>query len=267
MTKVLMSTANPKLSLETALSNIPKNLSKRLIKLYSELKGAAIQRKHDVVGLKAGKLAEVILRVLQHQLTGSYTPLGNSLGNFSIECDNLAKTPKTAGPETSRLIIPKALLFLYTLRNKRGIGHVGGDVDANEIDGFTITRLSDWCMCELIRVFHNLPLEDAQVVCDAISERHLPTIWNVMGRKRVLNTSLNYKEQTLLILYTELEIGMPTEDLFDWTEHSNRSSYRRDVLGRLHRSRLIEWDKETEMAIISPTGIAEVEVKILPKLD
>ena len=161
--------------------------------------------------------------------------------------------------------MPRALLFIYTLRNKRDLGHTGGEVDANEIDALTALRLADWCVCELIRACHNLPLEDAQLLCDAIAERRLPHIWNVMGKKRVLNTSLNYKEQTLLLLYSDIETGVPTEDLFEWTEHSYKTNYRRDILAKLHKDRLIEWDKGTEMAIISPLGIDEVEKIILPK--
>jgi len=218
------------------------------------------------MGLRAGKLAEVILRILQYTLTKTYTPLTNSLGNFKDECERLEKSPKTAGPDGLRILMPRALSFLYTLRNKRDMGHAGGEVDANEIDSLTATRLADWCMCELIRTIHKLPLEDAQILCDAIAERHLPEIWNVLGRKRVLNPSLNYRDQTLLLLYSAIDTGIAIEDLFAWTEHSHRTNFRRAVIGNLHSARLIEWDRETEMAIISPTGIEEVEQIIMPKL-
>jgi hypothetical protein len=124
-------------------------------------------------------------------------------------------------------------------------------------------RIADWCVCELVRVSHSIPLEEAQILCDAMAERRLPVIWDVLGRKRVLNTSLSYRDQTLLLLYTELDIGVPTEDLYEWTEHSRQANYRRDVLSKLHSDRLIEWDRETEMAVISPTGIEDVESRLL----
>lgn len=261
-----MSTSKQRPSLETSLSKIPSTLRTKLVGIYSDLKTAALRNQYDAVGLRAGKLSEILLRVLQNQLTGTYTPIGQRLGNFSDECETLSKTPKTSGHESIRILIPRALSFLYTLRNKRDIGHVGGDVDANEIDSLTITRIADWCLCELVRVYHNLPLEDAQIICDAISERHLPKIWNILGRRRVLDSKMSYRDQTLLLLYSELEKGVPTEDLYSWTEHSNKANYRRDILSKLHKDRLIEWDRETEMAIISPTGINEVETKILTKI-
>lgn len=261
-----MSTRNPKHDLELALSNIPNTLRKRLIKNYSTLKNQALEGQHDTIGHQAGKLAEVLIRIVQNILTGTNTPLSQGLSNFKNVCDQLEQTPRTAGPEGLRVIMPRALLLLYTMRNKRDFGHTGGEVDANEIDALTAMQVADWCMCELIRVCHSIPLEDAQLLCDAIAERKLPVLWNILGRKRVLDTSLSYRDQTLILLYSEIEMGIPTEDLFEWTEHSHRANYRRDILAKLHKARLIEWDKETEMAIISPTGIAEVEKNILPKI-
>ena len=261
-----MSTVNQKVSLDKALAPIPKSLRNRLIKTYSDLKSESTQNQHDTIGFRAGKLSEILLRILQQVLTGVHVPITKSLTNFKEECEKLEKTPKTAGPEGLRILMPRALSFLYTLRNKRDFGHAGGEVDANEIDSFTATRLADWCMCELVRVFHKLPLEDAQLLCDAIAKRRLPTIWNILGRKRVLDATLSYRDQTLLLLYSEIEIGIPTEDLFAWTEHSHKTNFRRDVLEKLHRARLMEFDRDLEMAIISPTGIEEVEKKILPKL-
>lgn len=262
-----MNTNDPNLNLDNVLSSVPTSLRKRLVKNYSTLKKMSLDNQHDAIGHQAGKLAEVLLRILQNILTGTYVPLNRGLGNFNGECSKIENTAKTAGPEGLRLLMPRALLFLYTMRNKRDFGHAGGEVDANEIDALTAMCLADWCMCELIRVCHNLPLEDAQLVCNAIAERRLPVIWNVIGRKRVLDTSLSYIDQTLLLLYSEIETGIPTEDLFEWTEHSHKSNYRKNVLSKLHKDRLIEWDRETEMAIISPKGIDMIEKTILLKID
>lgn len=261
-----MSTSSPSLTLEQALASLPAALRTRVIKSYAGLKTHALEGQYDAIGVRAGRLAEVLLRVLQHVLTGSYTPLTTKLGDFKGECEKLEKLPASSGPEGLRILMPRALSFLYTLRNKRDFGHTGGEVDANDIDASTATRLVDWCICELVRVCRNVPIEDAQLLCDAIAERSLPKIWNVLGRKRVLDTSLSYREQTLLLLYSELDTGVPTEDLIEWTEHPNRANFQRDVLSRLHRARLVEWDRDTEMAVISPAGIDEVERRVLPRL-
>jgi hypothetical protein len=149
------------------------------------------------------------------------------------------------------------------LRNKRGIGHEAGDIDANQIDASAAVRIADWCMCEIVRVYHALSLEEAQALCDAIVAREFPRVWQVFGKKRVLDTSLSYADQTLLLLYSDPSSAVPAEDLIEWTEHSNPAVFRRDVLTKLHRARHIEWDRETHMAIIGPKGIARVEASLL----
>lgn len=261
-----MSTSTSSPQLEAALASIPAGLRRRLLQNYAKVKSQALNLHHDAVGHQAGKLAEVLVRVLQHLLTGSSIPLSSGLSDFKGECEKLERAPKTAGPEGLRILMPRALAFLYTLRNKRDFGHVGGEVDANAIDALTAVRLSDWCMCELLRVCHSIPLEDAQMLCNSIASREMPMTWSVLDRKRVLDSSLTYRDQVLLLLYGEVDSAVPCEDLADWTDHPRRRDFNRDVLSKLHKTRLIEWDHETDMAILSPTGIREVELNVLPRV-
>ena len=81
------------------------------------------------------------------------------------------------------------------MRSKRGIGHIGGDVDANGIDIATMARIADWIVCELIRINHGVSLEEAQDIVDGISVRQLPSILDVGGKKRVLKDGLKAKDQ------------------------------------------------------------------------
>lgn len=253
-------------SLDQALQGIPTVFRARLLRCYKNLKSAYSENRHDLSGLRAGKFCEVLLIFLQQHLTGKHIPLGAKIPNLSAECSALEALPKTAGPESLRLIIPRAINFLYTLRNKRGIGHEGGDVDANSIDSLTCVRVTDWCMCELLRIFHKVSLEEAQGLLDAIATRQIPAVWEVMGKKRILAPSLDYRSQVLLMLYCSPTDGVPVEDLFEWTEHSHKSNFQTAVIAALHRQRLIEFDHETAIAIISPTGVQKVEDEILPKL-
>jgi hypothetical protein len=258
-----MSTAKPDIGLEDALSNVNASFRTRLVTAYNGLKRAFVEGNHDACGLRAGRFCEVAIRLLQEVLTATHTPFGTRIENFKTECDNLERTPKTAGPESLRILLPRALSFVYTLRNKRGIGHEGGDVDANAIDAAAGVRVADWCICELIRIYHRLSLEEAQSLCDALAQRELPHVWEVFGRKRVLDPRLSYSDQTLLLLYSCLDAAVPEEDLLSWTEHSNPRVYRRDILRRLHRARLIEYDAETRMVLIAPPGVFRVEKELL----
>lgn len=254
-------------SLDVALAKIPAQFRKRIVSAYLEIKSrhsrAVYDSSFDSAGLSAGKFCESVLRFLQQSLAGSHVPFGKHVPNFPDECRKLILLPQTAGVESLRIIIPRALVFLYTLRGKRGIGHVGGDVEANGIDSATIVRVTDWIVCELIRIHHSLSLEEAQAVVDTLSSRNIPEIWEVAGKKRILRTDLDFKQKVLMLTYSSVEGGVLTEDLFEWVEYSSLSMFRSSVLKPLHNLKLIEYDKDSDIVYISPLGIQEVETKIL----
>jgi hypothetical protein len=258
-----MSTVQPSATLADALQSIPATFRGRLLKAYTGLKAAYADGNFDACGLRAGRFCEVLLRWLQFDLTGTHTPFGTRIANLRDDCARLESTAATVGHESTRILMPRALNFLYTLRNKRGIGHEGGDVDANAIDAATAVRLADWCICELVRLKYAVSLEEAQAICDAVAQRQLPEVWEVFGKRRVLDPDLSYADQVLLLLYSTSDLAIPAEDLAKWTEHSNAALFRRDVLRRLHRSRLLEYDEETQMVAISPKGVDRVESEIL----
>lgn len=267
--RVNTSTSHNAPVLESALANIPKPFRKRIIDSYLEIKRrfgeALFDASFDAAGLSSGKFTESVFRFLQHHLTGAYIPFGQHIQNFADEIRKLIQVPASAGIESLRIIIPRGLVFLYTLRGKRGIGHVGGDVEANAIDAATIVRIVDWIICELIRAFHNLSLEEAQALVDTLASRTYPDIWEVGGKKRVLRTDLDYKEKVLLLTYTDVKGGVIVEDLYDWTEHYDLSKFKSRVLIPLHNSRLIEFDRQSDFVFLSPLGVQEVEEQILSK--
>jgi hypothetical protein len=263
MPMVNMSTKSLSPVLETALANIPPIFRSRLIKTYLDLKKNTTETRYEAAGLAAGKLCEVSIRLLQQKVLGSYTPFGTKINNFPDACRNLIAAPAISGHESERTVLPRALVFLYTMRNKRGIGHVGGDVDADPIDISVMGKVADWIICELIRINHGMSLEEAQDVIDAISVRQLPTIWEVAGKKRVLKQGLQARDQALLLLYSSQESAVLIEDLCDWIEYANPPRFRNDVIQKLHKERLLEFDKESESITLSPSGIKHVEEKLL----
>jgi hypothetical protein len=258
--------ANASSSIEAALSTVPAQFKTRLLERYRGLKSAFLEGKHDLCGLRAGRFCEVLLRLLQERLTGTHIPFGTKVQNYDEECRKLESIPRATGPESLRVVIPRALSFLYTLRNKRGIGHEGGDVDANQIDSAVCVKIADWCLSELIRVVHSLSMEEAQSIVDVIATKQLPAVWTVGNKKRVLDTSLDYPSQTLLLLGSDSRAAVPLRDLFEWTGHSNLAVYKRDVIRLLHKRRFLDCDETTGMVVLSPSGAIEVEERILPRV-
>jgi hypothetical protein len=254
-----MSTKSPSPILAAALANVPGAFRSRLIHTYLDLKKNCVEARYWAAGLAAGKFCEVVLRFLQEKVHGSFTPFGTKINNYADECRKLVNAPSTAGNESERIVLPRGLVFLYTMLNKRGIGHVGGDVDANPIDIAAMAKTADWIVCELIRINHGLSLEEAQDIVDGISVRQLPTIWEVAGKKRVLKEGLRARDQALLLLYSNQNSAVLLEDLCEWIEYSNLRSFKSLVIGELHKQRFLEFDKDSESIVLSPKGVEYVE--------
>ena len=258
-----MSTKSLSPVLDGALASVPTTFRSRLIKTYLDLKKNTTESRYDAAGLAVGKFCEVSLRLLQQKVLGSYTAFGTKINNFAVECRNLIAAPATAGNDSERVVLPRALVFLYTMRSKRGIGHVGGDVDADPIDITVMSKVADWIICEFIRIHHGMSLEEAQDIVDAISVRQLPIIWEVSGKKRVLKQGLQARDQALLLLYSSQESAVLIEDLCDWIEYANPPRFKNEVIQKLHKERLLEFDKERESIILSPRGSQYVEEKLI----
>lgn len=267
MTKVSMNTRQDELNLESSLSGIPRKFRDRILASYLEIKkrftSSSYRQEWDAVGLSVGKFCESVIRFIDEETTGSHVPFGKHIPNFPDACRKIIAAKNPAVAESIRVILPRSLVFLYTLRGKRGIGHVGGDVDANLMDINSMTTVCDWIICELIRVYHKLSLEEAQVIVDAVTSREFPDIWQVAGRKRVLRDGMSFKDMTLLLLYSDPETAVYFEDMVDWLDHKKASYFKRDVVKKLHASRLIEYDSESDTLILSPKGVKYVEENVI----
>jgi hypothetical protein len=154
------------------------------------------------------------------------------------------------------------LVAVYEVRNNRGVGHVGGDVDANHMVATCVLHVCQWVMAELVRLFHNVSVQEATQAIDSLVERVAPEVWAVNGKLRILDTAFSAKEKTFLLLYHSMR-PVAEADLFEWVEHSNASAFRRDVLRKAHKEKLIAYDPKTRLVTLSPKGISHVEDTLL----
>lgn len=176
-------------------------------------------------------------------------------------CKALEQADAKAYSRSVRIHIPRTLVALYEVRNNRGVGHAGGDVDPNHMDAVFVLQTSKWIMAELVRVFHAVDTMEATKAVDTLTSRTLPLVWEIGNSKRILNTKLSMKDKTLALLYSSKE-PVSESDLYQWVEHSNASVYRRDVLVKAHKAKLVEYDRGTRIVQLSPLGIKYVEEKV-----
>lgn len=154
------------------------------------------------------------------------------------------------------------LRSIYNLRNKRGVGHLS-EVNPNIIDSTFILNACNWILAEIIRIKSELAIEDCKKIINGLVERNLPIIYDNNDIIRVLDTSLNTKQQLLLILYHRGDL-VTVEELLIYTEYSNSSVFKNKILKDLHKKRFIEYRNNT--CEITPLGLKEVE-KIVQATD
>jgi hypothetical protein len=151
---------------------------------------------------------------------------------------------------------------LYEVRNNRGVGHVGGDVDPNFLDVTAVFGMASWVLAELVRIFHDVSTELAQAAVDALIERKHPLIWEVGDMHRVLDPKMEKRDQALLLLH-QRSGWVSDEDLLNWVEYSRIGNFRKAVLRPFHAKRLVEYDEASKRVRISPLGVQVVEREIL----
>jgi hypothetical protein len=240
--------------------SIPNPILEKLETSYNSVKRNFRENRFEPSELNGAKFCEAVFRVLEWHTTKKYTPFGSTIKDLTQAVKKFENMSKF--PDSVRFHIPKILDALYGIRNKRGVGHLGGDVDPNQMDAIFVVSACDWIMAELVRIFHQLSTEEAQRLVQDLVTKKIPIIWKIGQTKRVLAVHLSYKDKALALLYGEYPRSVKQTDLFAWVEHSNVAVFRRDILRSCHEEKLIEFDEATGEISLSPLGLNYVEQNI-----
>jgi hypothetical protein len=251
----------------TLLSNLPDGLRDPLIAAYKEIATNYAEHRWEPSELNGGKLCEIVYTILDGAISGSFANSPSKPAKMVDACRALeqrAADPHRTGDRSLRILLPRLLPYIYDIRNNRGVGHVGGDVNPNSSDATIIFSSAQWIMAELVRIFHGVTLSDAQEAVDALVERTHPVIWDCGNTKRVLDPDLPKADQVLLLLYsTPGWVG--DKELQSWVEYRNLASFKDRILDPLHEERHIEYDRENGRVRLTPRGAKRVENELLPK--
>jgi len=240
--------------------NITPILIDALLEAYKEVKENFYLEKFEPSELNGGKMVEACVRILEI-LTGAatHTPLGaNQIRNMIQKLQSFEQKDATLYHESYRLHIPRVLISIYNLRNRRGVGHLAHDVKSNIMDAIYILNACNWVLAELLRLNHTITLDEAQRTVDALVERPDLSVYKFKNLSRSLKTNLTRKEQVLLILASHHPNVLTDEYLFKSIEPPNKANFKRDVLKLLHSERLIEYDNENNCMIL-PNGFKYIE--------
>lgn len=250
---------------KTVLAGVPATLRDALLSNYREIASNYAAHRWEPSELNGGKFCETCYTILDGAISGTFAPKPSKPANMLAACQALEKIPadkSRVGDRSLRVLIPRMIVALYEIRNNRGVGHVGGDVDPNLLDATAVYGMTSWILAELVRIFHSVTTEEARATVSALVERKTPLIWQIDQTRRVLDSKISKIDQTLLLLH-QIPGWVSDKDLLSWTEYSSLSNLRSKVLIPLHKSRLIEFDAKQGRAHLSPTGSVDVETRLL----
>jgi len=231
----------------------PGELASALLTSFREIEANFVMRKWKASELDAGHFVEAVRRILELELTTTYTPVGTPLPRFT---DGVLKAYENAtGDESYRILIPRILKGVFNVRNKRGVGHLGG-ISPNEMDATLILYSCKWVLAELVRLASGLSPADTQTAVDEIVERRLALIWKAGDVVRVVKASVPAREQVLVLLYDRSP--QTADALRAAIEYQNPTKFR-SILKALHRKRLI-FVGEDGQCLLMPPGLTTAEL-------
>jgi hypothetical protein len=216
-----------------------KEIVTNMLDSYLEIKQQFFLRKFRPSELDGGRFAESVLRLIEQQDTGTFTPFGQNLSSENI----INRASSNMGLHDSlRLFIPRQARIMLDVRNRRDVAHVGGDVSPNYADSVFICHVADWVLTEIVRIFYNCPSDEARKIVSTINEVKVPIVADVNGFLRVQNSMLDASQKALVILYHKDPEPVRDSDLATWLRYKNVSRWKTEILAKLDAETLIHYD-------------------------
>src|SRR6266404_6004785 len=224
------------------LGALPVGLRQPLLDCYGEIARNFAEHRWEPAELNGGKFCEVVYSIIEGAFDGNFPSVPSKPARMVDACraiEGKPSNPNLQGDRSLRILIPRTLPVLYEIRNNRGVGHIRGDANPNYQDAVAVYQMASWVMAELIRIFHNVVLDEAQDTVNALVDRKHPIVWQVGDNKRVLDPALAKGDQTLLLLYST-GTWVDDNDVARWVEYKNLTQFRNSVLSPMHAGRLVE---------------------------
>jgi hypothetical protein len=180
-----------------AFNALPPTLVADLLDAFQQVLKNYAEHRWEPSELNGGKLCEAAYTILVGYFAGTYEQRAHKPRDMVAACRNLEKEQ---GQRSARIQIPRMIVALYEIRNNRGVGHAGGDVDPNHMDATAVVYMSKWVVAELVRLLHGLTTDEATDLVDALVEREVALVWRSGDKRRVLATGLSLRKGTLLLL-------------------------------------------------------------------
>jgi len=214
------------MKLNAIIPDVPNIIAQALEDEYRELESRFAKRDWGPAELNGGRFAEALLRYLEWKGSRSFTPIGTELKRSSLVS---AVKNNSAIPEGLRFHALGCAELLLDIRNKRDVGHLGANIDVNEMDSRLVKRLASWALAEIVRVESQVSPDEGQAIVDRLSARSLSLVEEVGGDLIVVATDLKTEQRTLVGLYQSFPHPWNIAALREAVSYKNRSRFR-DIL-------------------------------------
>lgn len=244
-----------------AFAHLPTLLVDDLLNAFADVLKNYREHRWEPSELNGGKLCEAVYTIVEGYLDGeNYASRSSKPKNMVAACARLEQL-HTSANRSPRIQIPRMLVALYEIRNNRGVGHAGGDINPNQMDATVVLYMSKWLIAELVRLMHGLTVVEAAEIVEVLVEREVSIVWSSGDKRRVLKTGLTLKNQVLLLLASTNSAS--EAELARWLEHKRPADLRRDVLRPMHRARLLDYDEADRTLRLLPPGVEQAETLVL----
>lgn len=233
------------------LSAIPEHLENALTSEFQDLQRNYREHRWRASELAGGRFCEIVYSILKGTVDGNYPAAPYKPSDFRGSCRQLENQSSLG--QGLRFLVVSLLPVLYEVRNNRGVGHVGGDVDSNSIDSLAVLSQASWIFAELVRHYNNIPLAAAQGIVDRLAEYPSPLVFVDGDYRRVLRPGLRLQDEVALLLASAHDRTATVAELSQWCGQPNKT-YIRKVLAQLDEARLVRFVRQSDNATLLPPG-------------
>jgi hypothetical protein len=238
-----------------------EDLVDELLRQHARLHQRFQAGEHEGALEAVGKYAEVAIRCDQYMVSGSCVPLTASLPPFDQLVRAIEASPSGSAPESLRIIAPRVLHAVYTIRSKRRGGHVSGEVSPQRMDALLTLHMADWFLAELARVLGQLSLEEGQALVDSLVQRRIPVVYRDQDIRIVTRADLPLGDEILVLLYPEAR-GLTERQIVTATR-TPRSTTQRAIASLVDARLTYKTTERPYRLRLLPPGAAQVEARRL----
>ncbi|MFX1504089.1 MAG: hypothetical protein ACFFDH_24225 [Promethearchaeota archaeon] len=252
--------------MENIFSELSKNLPVEYVNLIEEeyiaIKNSYIYDDKIKLGIHSGRFCEVISSLLCYTEFKQKDILNRI--NFNKNINRLESSSKgNATEELVRLVIPKILRSIYTIRSKKKIAHIK-EFNPQKIDIKLVKISVDWIISQLLLIFCNINDEKILKFLEKISYESYESIEQFEnGEILFKDPNLSLSKKILIVLLENYNNGkISTQDINKILKPKNKS-YITTYLNRLKLKNFVHINNKGVQ--LTKWGLAEA-YKILQNL-